>query len=34
LEKFKITQEQSLDIVVISPSQIRKILAPYKKLEH
>ena len=33
-KNLKITQEQSLDIVVFSPPQIRKIQAPYKKLEN
>ena len=33
-KKLKFTQEQSLDIVVFSPPQIRKIQVPYKKLEH
>ena len=33
-KNLKITQEQTLDIVAFSPPQIRKIQAPYKKLEH
>ena len=33
-KNLKITQEQSLDIVVFSPPQICKIQTPYKKLEH
>ena len=33
-KNLKITQEQSLDIVVFSPPQIHKIQAPYKKLEY
>ena len=32
-KNLKITQEQSLHIVVFSPPQIRKIQSPYKKLE-
>jgi len=33
-KNLKTTQVQSLDMVVFSPPQIRKIQAPYKKLEH
>ena len=33
-KNLKITQEQSLDIVVFCPPQIRKIQAPCKKLDH
>ena len=33
-KNLKISQEQSVDIVVFSTPQIRKIQAPYKKLEH
>ena len=33
-KNFKNTQEQSLDIVLFSQLPIRKIQAPYKKLEH